>query len=314
MITEEAVGTVSSIEGSIALRNILCATDFSEVSRKALLYATSIAHSHRAKLTISHVLPADTPMPIPVEALPSSLDREWVDAKSNLKILADDPQLAGLEHEVILERGPIQEVVSNLIRQKNIDLLVLGTRGRSGLNKFLLGSLAEGLFRVSSCPVLTVGGQAPKVDESVPKIQTILFPTDFGSQSLAALPYALSIVKADTRQLTLLHVVTPNHASSHPWKGVITISEKRQLEALEVTRQMEALIPDYVKSTRNVQYLVSFGAEAKSLVEAVDKCRPDLVVMGIKKYEAPRAAAHVHWSTAHHLVCRARCPVLTIRL
>jgi nucleotide-binding universal stress UspA family protein len=314
MITEEAAATVTAVKTSITLTNVLCATDFSEVSKKALLYASAIAHGHRARLSIVHVLPADARMPIPVEPLPSNLDREWLEAKSNLQIIEDESFLAGVDHEVILERGAILEVISDLIRSKKIDLLVLGTHGRSGMNKFLLGSVAEELFRISSCPVLTVGTQAPSAAENGPQIHTILFPTDFSSVSLAALPYALSISKADTRQLILLHVVTPRDAPAQHLNGVITISEKRQLEALDVTRQMEALVPDDVKKSCNVQYLISFGAAPKRISEAVDRYRPDLVVMGIKKYSAPRAAAHVHWSIAHHLVCRARCPVLTIRL
>lgn len=314
MITEEAVGTVTAVETSITLTNVLCATDFSEVSKKALLYAAAIAHSHRARLNILHVLPADARMPIPVESFPSDLDREWQEAKSNLRVIENEGLPPGLEHEAMLERGPILGVISDLIRSKKIDLLVLGTHGRSGMNKFLLGSVAEELFRVSSCPVLTVGMQVPSAAENGPQIHTILFPTDFSSVSLAALPYALSISKAGARQLILFHVVTPKDASAQHLDGVVTIAEKRQLEALDVTRRMEALVPDDVKKSCNVQYLVSFGAAPKRISEAVDRYRPDLVVMGIKKYSAPRAATHVHWSIAHHLVCRARCPVLTIRL
>jgi|ERR1035441_9815960 hypothetical protein len=62
-----------------------------------------------------------------------------------------------------------------------------------------------------------------------------------------------------------------------------------------------------------LHHLVSFGLVLKRIADAVAKCRPDLVAMGVKKLAAPRAAAHLYWSTAHHLVGRAQCPVLTIR-
>ena len=66
-------------------------------------------------------------------------------------------QLQGIEHEVVIGEGNIWEVVSKLINEKEIDLVVLGTRGRTGLGKAILGSVAEQILRQAPCPVLTVG-------------------------------------------------------------------------------------------------------------------------------------------------------------
>src|ERR1035441_2158998 len=143
MISTETIGTGTATGTNISFKSILCATDFSEVAKGALGYAASIARTHSAKLRIVHVLPEESPMAIPTEALPASLERDRSEAESKMQILGKEKCLLGLPHEDIVERGPIQEVMADLIRRNNIDLLVLGTHGRGGLNKFLLGSVAE---------------------------------------------------------------------------------------------------------------------------------------------------------------------------
>ena len=118
-------------------------------------------------------------MLIPLEPLSASLDRDRVDAERNMRFLKEEKCLLGLPHEDIVERGPIQEVTSDFIHRNRIDLLVLGTHGRRGLNKFLLGSVAEELFRVATCPVLTVGAEVPEPHGNELTIRTVLFPTYF---------------------------------------------------------------------------------------------------------------------------------------
>ena len=315
MITTETISSgKATTSPPVLFKSILCATDFSEVATKALRYAACIARTHCAKLHIVHVLPAEAPPQIPMEPLPASLDRGYVEAEANMQALGTGKFLLGLPHEDIVERGPIQEVIADLIRRNNIDLLVLGTHGRGGLNKFLLGSVAEELFRIATCPVLTVGAKVPVPREDGLAIRKVLFPTDFEQSSLAALPYAISIANKNGGDLILLHIVTPKPVPPHlSWETVIKVSEKRQLESLDATRRLRALIPEDEILTCEVEYLVSFGLVPKGIADALANCQPDLIVMGVKKLAAPRAAAHLYWSTAHQVVCRARCPVLTIR-
>src|ERR1035441_1517166 len=129
-------------------------------------------------------------------------------AVGRMKCRIKGKYLMGLPHEDIVERGPIQEVITDLIRWNNIDLLVLGTHGRGGLNKFLLGSVAEELFRTATCPVLTVGAKVPQPQENSLTTCSVLFPTDFDEPSRPALPYAISIANKNAGRLILLHVVT----------------------------------------------------------------------------------------------------------
>jgi nucleotide-binding universal stress UspA family protein len=101
-----------------------------------------------------------------------------------------------------------QTLWSNLakaIQEKKIDLIVMGTRGRSGVGKFLLGSSAEEVFRQAPCPVLTVGPHSPA--KAPHEFTRIVFATDFSPESVAALPYAVSLAQECQAHLTLLHVV-----------------------------------------------------------------------------------------------------------
>ena len=201
--------TTLELEKGVALKNLLVATDFSEISRHALEYAAVLARHSGARIHIAHVLPADPFLPIPLEPTPMALDGERESAERSLEELATIAELRDVAHEILLERGPVAEVVSRLIASREIDLMVLGTRGRGGLKKIVLGSVAEELFRSASCPVVTVGPRVPEVPGRELDVSRVIFATDFSPASTAALPYAIAIANEYRAQLVLLHMVNP---------------------------------------------------------------------------------------------------------
>ncbi|HMK20706.1 MAG TPA: universal stress protein, partial [Terriglobales bacterium] len=137
---------------------MLVATDFSSVSKQAVLYATAIARRHRSKLYVANVVTSRTER---------ALMEAWRAGQQEImeQLLAD--RLDGIQDELIVRPGDIWEVLSGLIDERKIDLVVVGTRGRTGVRKLILGSVAESIFRRASCPVLTVGpnisGQDPEI-------------------------------------------------------------------------------------------------------------------------------------------------------
>ena len=139
----------------ITLKNILFATDFSAASDAAAPIATQIARRYGAKIYGVHVNAADPYVAAAPEAWAAMAEAAERAAKEAAGRLND--QLQGVEHEVVIGEGKIWEVMSDLIEKKEIDLVVLGTRGRTGFGKTLLGSVAEQILRQSPCPVLTVG-------------------------------------------------------------------------------------------------------------------------------------------------------------
>jgi nucleotide-binding universal stress UspA family protein len=98
-------------------------------------------------------------------------------------------------------------------------MLVLGTHGRSGVGKLLIGSVAEEVFRRAACPVLSIGPKVSQQPAGEIQFHNILFATDFSENSLAALPYAISLAEEDQAQLTLLYVI------GQPAAGIVDLEE-----------------------------------------------------------------------------------------
>ena len=173
------------LEKSITFKNILVATDFSEASTNALHCAAQITEVNAAQLFIVHALSPEPLLGVPLDPLPASTDRELSEAKLNVEKAVSTELIHHLHPKEIVARGPIREVVLDAIQRNKIDLLVLGTHGRTGIRKIVLGSISENLFRRAPCPVLTVGPSA----EPPRQIRKVLFATDFGPASVQALPY-----------------------------------------------------------------------------------------------------------------------------
>src|ERR1035438_2654673 len=137
-----------------------------------------------------------------------------LDAEKQMKHLEQQTAFDDVIHHLVLERGAVWDVLASEIQRNNVDLLILGTRGRGGLKKLALGSVAEEVLHLASCPVLTVGPHVPPAGPDVSDFKRILFATDFGSASSRASSYALSLAVNYHSKLFLLHMVPPMPAAS----------------------------------------------------------------------------------------------------
>ncbi|MGA8489688.1 MAG: universal stress protein [Terriglobales bacterium] len=301
------------LQQSVTVKNILLATDFSEVSKKAVPYAAAIAGKYGSKIYLVHVIPPPPRTPIPIEPLPAQVHRDYLNVELEMKTFVRGGSLQDRPHEVRLEQGPICEVLSELIEQDGIDLLVLGTHGRGGLKKIFLGSVAEELFRLASCPVLTVGPAVPT--QSPKEFHRILFATDFGSASLHALPYAVSLATENKARLTLLHVVSPAPVLDVGpfWYNGSDVVEQQKTARTRYIERLRQLIPPEGDLPFDPEFLVNFDFAPDSIVNTATSSKADLIVMGVNQTAWVRTSAHVPWAIAHEVVCHARCPVLTVR-
>jgi len=303
------------LKQSVTFKNILLATDFSEVSRKAVPYAAAIANRYGSKIYFVHVIPPESRMPIPIEPLPAELHYGRLNAERDMKAFLAGESLANIPHEVLLEEGPIWDVLSELIRRDEVDMLVLGTHGRGGLKKIILGSVAEELFRLAACPVLTVGPGVPAEPVGEREFRRILFATDFGPASLHALPYAISLAAESKARLTLLHVVLPVPVLDVGpyWYPGTDIAEQQKIARVRYLDRLRELIPPEANLPFDPEFVVDFDFAPDAIVKIAADSRADLIVMGVNQSASARAAAHLPWATAHEVVCHAKCPVLTVR-
>jgi len=285
----------------IAINTILFATDFSPVSERALLYAIAIAKRCKSRLLLTHaVLPL---MPITAEAGTLLLDsspqyeRLQTEAERRMNDLCASEALKAVPHEAIVRPGEVLDTISEIIRERDVELVILGTHGLAGLQRIIFGSLAEGILREITCPVMIVGPNVvPLASEHFSRI---VYATTFSDASLRALHYALLIAHADQANLTLLHIL-PKSEAAH---GMASEQLKRKY-----TDKLIDLVPlegDFWLKTETV---VEFGVPSEEIVRIAGIQRADLIVMGA--HPALTASTHLP-STAHYVLQHARCPVLT---
>lgn len=161
-----AIAQIPEPKHSIEFKQVLIATDFSDASRRALAFALAIARRYSSALSVLHAIPPEPRESLPLERLPKQLNRRRLEAEQQMKSLGYESQSRDLNHHLFVDQGRVWDVLASVIQRENIDLLVLGTHGRGGLKKAVLGSVAEEVLRLAPCPVLTIG---PNVRPSVPE-------------------------------------------------------------------------------------------------------------------------------------------------
>jgi nucleotide-binding universal stress UspA family protein len=285
---------------AVAFKRILVATDFSQSSEKALHHAIAIAKHFDATVYLTHVVGSLGFVLAGPDAILAASDAAWRDARRLEDRLETSGVLAGVRHEIVVREGDIWEGIQEVVKDKDIDLIVSGTHGRSGIRKVVLGSIAEEIFRHASCPVLTVGPCAPTESVVEAKLQNILFATDFSPESLEALPFSLAAAREQHAQLTLLHVV--EHLSAEEALGA-----ERVMTALEA-RLRQLLPPEYAGEH---ECRVEVGAIEEAILDIAAEERASVLILGLKT--PATYVDHLGWLHAYHIVRGACCPVLTIR-
>jgi len=303
------------INTPVVLKNILFATDFSEASEAALPYIAAMSLRYGGMVHVAHVLPAVNrlrPSAIDPVTLGSIYEDAHSGAQENIQVVAS--RLGGFPHRTYIRRGKVTEVLSQIIHENEIDLLVTGTHGRSGVGKLLLGSVAEELFRKANCPVLTIGPNAPKLDclpksssdREIPPIKVefghVLYATDFSPHSVAAASYAFSLAREFRARLLLLHVIAEYGEHLHDRPGPIDAT----LRALELLRPEDALL------CHSPEPIVRFGSPADQILQTAAEREANLIVLGARPRNV-EAATHLPLATVHKVVSHATCPVLTVR-
>ncbi len=287
----------------IRFTNILFATDFSAAANAAAPYAASIAGYYDSKLFVLYVRPpAINPM-----TQPASWNKEEEAARFKEKQQREElsAMFPDLEPQIMIGDGDLWSNLNAVIEKNNIDLIVMGTRGRTGVGKLLLGSTAEEILREVPCAVLTVGPHASAMPERNGKIIRILFATDFSSESAAAAPYAVSLAQEYQAQLKLLHVVEDP-------KVYELVQPADLVNGLE--QRLRDLIPEEAKLWCLPEYVVEQGKVAETILSVAARVKAELIVLGVRgPAGVPGAATHLSTATAHQLVSHASCPVLTVR-
>jgi nucleotide-binding universal stress UspA family protein len=295
----------------ITLKRILCPVDFSEPSKRALRHALAIARWHESHLTVLYVedvlLHAASVEASGYHDLPERQDqelREFVGAAG------------GSDRGVttVIDSGDAVSGILTRATRDASDLIVMGTNGRSGLARAILGSVTERVVRQASIPVLTIppSAELPESDALMP-FDPILCASDFSPASGQALDLAIVMGQEADARVILFHALPPPPVDGgiapvpFPTSGGIDWSERR-IDAL--ARLKRGLPADAVFRCRP-ELAVAEGHAAEAILETAYREDVKLIVMGVQSRGALDRL--IFGSTTRRVMQAAACPVLSIR-
>ena len=295
------------------IKRILFATDFSRWARRAEDYACALACSWRASLTVLCVAefpPGLNPdYPVNQQYLADLLKN----ASSQLDDLKGRAERRGIAITTRMASGIPSEEVIAAAQAEDSGLIVVGTRGKTGLAHVLLGSTAERVIRGAPCPVLTVRTEpADNEDGSVLSrpvtLERILVPVDFSDCSLDALQYAVVVAQQAQASLMLLHVLEP---VSYGLDFDLGHFRSREDVRESWTKRLEKLAATHQHPHMPIEYRLRGGFPSDSILDAAKTLPCDLIVMGT---HGRRGISHtISGSVAEAVLRKAHCPVIAVR-
>jgi len=285
----------------VGIHNVLIATDFSHHSDAALRFGLSLAQLYGAQAEVVYVVPTDEYVlggPEGLHAAVEAARRDLLDFKSRLGHMRN---FGDNEHcHVSMLEGPVAERLLHCARERKIDLIVVGTHGRGGLGKVILGSVAENVFRHSSVPVLTVGPNS-RGSRRINQTHHILAPCDLTPRSHPAVEYACTLAQEHNSQLTVLYVV------ERPGDGMKVDPDRIKGG---IKKSLAELVSRHALGAA-VRYLVEIGDVPAAILRVATEIDADFIVLGVRSSSG--VLDRFMWPIAYELVREASCPVLTIR-
>jgi nucleotide-binding universal stress UspA family protein len=297
------------------IKRVLTATDLSDSANQALDYAGFFAKTFSVPLDILHVTELLPDMDAAdVEADVYFTERRKM-AQGSLEELVEHSAAAGVVTRFKHRLGIPSQEITKTAAECGVDLIVLGSQGRSGLADIALGSTADRVVRGASCPVVTVRAlpeygrcTGDRSKKTPPAIHHILAPVDFSKCSLEALDYAALLAAQFRADLTVVHVLQPIYYNLELGSGqVMDEPAKRERAEERLTDLAGRLAPAGV----TVKTHIRGGVACDSILAAASHITADLIVMGThgrrtwtKSYSG---------SVAEAVLRQAPCPVLTLR-
>lgn len=307
---------VTETAGVVGVKNVLFATDFSATSEAALPYAAAICRRFGSTLHIVHIL-SDAGLLMMTGGVDYvSMGTIYEDAHTEAKEKIEEVALrvGDIPHYGYVRHGLAWKNLVTLVQDHAIDLIVVGTHGRSGFGKLLLGSVAESILRHVPCPVLTIGPevcghaklpplQASRRDVAPADldIREILFATNFAPNTVRGARAAVLLAEEFRSRLTLMHVI-------EDYSGLA--SRPGPIE--EGLRKLQDLIPAGANLQYTPERTMEFGSAPERILKVAADREADMIVLGARP-AGEVGTTHMPWSTAHDVLAHAHCPVLTVR-
>ncbi len=285
----------------IHIKKILVPVDFSEASKKAANYGFSLALEFKARLVLAHIAPYDA---VAYEA-----------AKGHLLQLIPADYRDWSDYEIVVKSGEVRQEILGIVTDKEIDLVVMGSRGRSYFERVLLGSVTERMLRKLNVPILTVSHLDPEKEihtaEPVP-LRRLVYATDLTEGSETGLEFSIRLARGLDARLTVVHVVQPMDAAL---RGIETaafspdyVGEIRA-QAAERLNRMVALVSD---GSVPITTVITEGVAYESINNVAAEQNADLIVINLQS--KGRLERALLGTTAERVIRTATVPVLSLPL
>jgi nucleotide-binding universal stress UspA family protein len=285
---------------SVSVKNILLATDFSPVSERAASYAKALALNFRSAVEIAHVFDPSVVISPLESVLGKPVEQSRGNCTEGLDRLRKEFSAAGVEASASMPEGRQPHVaLLKAARQLDTDLIVAGTHSRSGLERLVLGSVAEQLIRKAACPVLTVGPHAGQPGDGPLVFRSMVCATDFSPKAAKAAVFALSFAQDSGAHLYFCYVAASNSAPE----------ERKQLDS-RFKAALKRMIPESSYEWCTPETVVEHGDASKAILELAARVKADLIVLGARK--ASFWLTHVEHGLTPDLLAETTCPVMTI--
>ncbi|MCE5313333.1 MAG: universal stress protein [Nitrospiraceae bacterium] len=283
-------------------KNIIVAYDNSDFSKAALIEASHWVRRHGGKITLLHTVYFDE------EEFSIAPDQRELRLSSGAKACTEAAGMArsefGIETESIIREGEPHEILTAVAEEKGADLIAMGTHGRKGLKRLLMGSVTSGVIVRSKCDVLVVKRLC---EECTGTYDSLVVPYDGSQFSRHALQKACRLSKMDKAKLTLLYVI-PRYEEMIEFFNTDSIEKSLLKEAMVI---VDGAVE--IASTMNVQPEVKIekGQAAARVVDTASTLMNPLIVMSTYGWRGVNKA--VIGSTTERVIAGASCPVLVVK-
>jgi nucleotide-binding universal stress UspA family protein len=286
---------------SVSIDTILFATDFCAESERAAAYAKGLARRFGSTLEIAHVFDPSivTTYEEAIVGLPVR-ERRQLNAKNLERVRLSLASTGVITRTVSLEAHRPAPALLETAKAHHVDLLVAGTQSKSGLERLLLGSVAEHLVRNAECPVLTVGPKARKPEDVPLVFRSIVYATDFSAEAAKAAVYALSFAEDSQARLYSCYVRPVD--SDGP--------TATDLLDGEFERALKRMVPESSYDWCTPECVIEHGDAAAAILSLAERVHADLIVLGARR--ASFWLTHVERGLTARLLAEASCPVMTV--
>lgn len=297
----------------VSFERIVCATDLSPLANHTLPYGIALAGLFGSKLYLCHVI--DIP---PIAAMYGEVHLDLARQQTQIEKFVHE-QLESLmgsnsaDIEIIIVNGRAPDEIARIASEKEADLVIAASHGRSGLKRLILGSVTERLLRTLNCPLMVIRRPENEVADHgyrAIKLKKILIGCDFSADSMLAFHYGLSLAQEFQSDLHLVHVVEPPLYKRLRDTEITLVEGTHQELETKLKEELVNMVPDEARNWCTIKTSLLAGDSDAGLTDYAASHDIDLIVLGIRGHGLMETL--LVGSTTDRVIRQAPCPVLSV--